>query len=160
MKLKFPKSGWLAVAVLMIAAGIAVYFLRGGSTSASYLTAEVTRGPIVRAVIATGTVNPVTTVQVGTYVSGPIQAIYADFNAPVKAGQLIAKIDPRPYQVKVEEATAAVANARAQLGKDTADLAYKKLTFERDRQLWEAETISQDVLDTARSRHTHRRWRR
>jgi HlyD family secretion protein len=151
MKLKFTKSGWRAVAALMIAAGIGGYFLLGGSTSASYVTAEVTRGPIVRSVIATGTVNPVTVVQVGTYVSGPIQAIYADFNASVKAGQLIAKIDPRPYQVKVDEATAAVANAKAQLGKDAADLAYKKLTFERDTRLLAAEAISQDVLDNAKS---------
>lgn len=151
MKLKLTKSAWRVAAVLIVAAGIAVYFLRGGSTSAGYVTAEVTRGPIVRAVIATGTVNPVTTVQVGTYDSGPIQAIYADFNAPVKAGQLIAKIDPKPYQVKVDEATAAVANAKAQLGKDTADLAYKKLTFERDGRLLEAEAVSQDVLDSAKS---------
>ena len=63
---------------------------------------------MVRSVTATGTVNPVTTVQVGIYDSGPIIAIYADFNAPVKAGQLIAKIDPRPFQVKVDEAAVGV----------------------------------------------------
>jgi len=61
---------------------------------------------VVRSVTATGTVNPVTTVQIGSYDSGPIIAIYADFNTPVKAGQLIAKIDPRPFQAKVDEAAA------------------------------------------------------
>src|SRR6185437_12298287 len=96
-------------------------FWRGGHSGVHYVTAPVTRGPIVRSVIATGTVNPVTTVQVGSYVSGPIQAIYADFNSPVKAGQLIAKIDPRPFQVKVAESQAALANAKAQLNKDIAD---------------------------------------
>src|SRR5258707_4776226 len=105
--------------------------MRGGPASSRYVPARVTRGPIIRSVTATATVNPVTTVEVGSYVSGPIQAIYADFNAPVKAGQLIAKIDPRPFQVKVDEAVATLANARAQLGKDTADLAYKKITYER-----------------------------
>jgi HlyD family secretion protein len=125
--------------------------MRGDSAAGRYLTARVTRGPIVRSVIATGTVNPVTTVQVGSYVSGPIQAIYADFNAPVKAGQLIAKIDPRPFQVKVDAAIATLANARAQLGKDTADLAYKKITYERNRRLFDAEAISGDALDSALS---------
>ncbi len=139
-----------APALLLAAAGY--YFLiRGHGAAERYVTAAVTRGPIVRTVIATGTVNPVTVVQVGTYVSGPIQAIYADFNAIVKAGQLVAKIDPRPYQVKVDEAAAALANARAQLGKDLADQAYKKITYQRDQRLFEADAVSQDVRDNARS---------
>ncbi len=139
--------------VLIVAAIIfgVVYMLRGPKTDGRYITAEVTRGPIVRAVIATGTVNPVTTVQVGSYVSGPIQSIYADFNSRVKAGELIAKIDPRPFEVKVAESQAALANAKAQLGKDTADANYKKITYERDERLLAAEVVSRDVVDSARS---------
>ena len=125
--------------------------MRGNKTGGHYVTAAVTRGPIVRAVIATGTVNPVTTVQVGSYVSGPIQAIYADFNARVKADELIAKIDPRPFELKVAEAQATLANAQAQLGKDRADADYKKITLERNQRLYDAEAISHDVLDSARS---------
>jgi HlyD family secretion protein len=140
-----------AMIPLVIAAIALVYFLRGGDASPRYLTAAVTRGAIVRSVIATGTVNPVTTVQVGSYVSGPIQAIYSDFNSPVKAGQLIAKIDPRPFQVKVDEAKAALDNAKAQLLKDQADMAYKKITYERNARLLQAEAISQDTLDSAES---------
>lgn len=140
---------WAALVVLIVALG--VYWARGRETPSSYVTAPVTRGPIVRSVIATGTVNPVITVQVGSYVSGPIQAIYADFNSPVKANQLIAKIDPRPFEVKVAEAEAALGNARAQLGKDIADLAYKKLTYERNQRLFAAEAVSQDVRDSALS---------
>ena len=140
-----------ALVLIIVAIAIAAYFLRTETGGARYLTAAVTRGPVVRSVIATGTVNPVTVVQVGTYVSGPIQAIYADFNAPVKAGQLIAKIDPRPYQVKVDESAAAVNNAKAQLGKDLADLAYKKLTYQRTEALFEAEAVSQDARDSAKS---------
>src|SRR5437867_12878048 len=94
----------------------------GGSP---YVTMPVERGPFTARVTATGTVNPVKTVQVGTYVSGPIQALYADFNTPVRRGQLLAKIDPRPFQVKVDAATADLANARARLEKDRADLALK-----------------------------------
>jgi HlyD family secretion protein len=151
MSSRFSKLIRRAIIPLIIAAAVLTYFLRGGDASPRYITAAVTRGPIVRSVIATGTVNPVTTVQIGSYVSGPIQAIYADFNAPVKAGQLIAKIDPRPFQVKVDEASAAVDNARAQLLKDQADMAYKKITFERNQSLLDAQAISQDTLDSAES---------
>src|SRR5713226_5333297 len=106
-----PKIVWRAALVVLVALGLAFYFLRGGNGATHYVTAKVTRGSIVRSVIATGTVNPVVTVQVGSYVSGPIQAIYADFNAPVKANQLIAKIDPRPFQVKVAQSQATPSRA-------------------------------------------------
>ncbi len=117
---------------LPVAAAVLIYLYAGRTAPVRLVTAPVTRGSVVRGVTATGTVNPVITVQVGSYDSGPISAIYADFNTPVKAGQLIAKIDPRQFQVKVDQAAAALALAKAQLGKDQADLVYKKLTIERD----------------------------
>ncbi len=120
------------IAAIVIVAIAGWYFLGSRGGKIHYVTAEVTQGPIVRSVIATGTVNPVITVQVGTYVSGPILQIYADYNAPVKKGQKIAKIDPSTYQVTVDEMRAALANAKAQLGKDQADLAYKKITYQRN----------------------------
>lgn len=140
---------WLAILLVLVV--VTLYLTHRGTTVSSFTTAKVTQGPIVRSVTATGTVNPVITVQVGSYVSGPIQAIYADFNSPVKQGQLIAKIDPRPFQVKVDQSKAALANARAQLGKDKADLVYKKLTFERYGELIREDAISRDQLDSARS---------
>jgi HlyD family secretion protein len=140
------------VVLVAVAALGGWYFLGRGAGAVKYVTAEVSRGPVVRKVIATGTVNPVIVVQVGTYVSGPITAIYADFNSPVKKGQLIAKIDPRPYQVTVDEAEAAVANAKAALGKDQANLAYQHVTYQRDLALYEAGgVISKDTLDSAYS---------
>ena len=151
MNFRFHSRFWLiGAAILTLAAG-AFYYLRSETAQPRYTTVAVDRGPVVRSVTATGTVNPVITVQVGTYDSGPIIAIYADFNTAVKAGQLIAKIDPRPFKVKVDQAAAALANAKAQLVKDQADMAYKKLTFERDSRLFEANAISQDALDNARS---------
>src|SRR6266481_2186422 len=140
--LRLPKIVSRAALVALVALGLAFYFLRSGNGAIHYVIARVTRGPIIRSVIATGTVNPVITVQVGSYVSGPITAIYADFNAPVKAGQLIAKIDPRPFQVKVDESAAALANAQALLGKDQADMAYKQITYQRNKRLFEAEAVS------------------
>ncbi len=109
------------------------------------------RGPVVSTVTASGTVNPVTSVQVGTYVSGPIKAIYADFNSRVTKGQLVAKIDPAPFQVKVQSSEAEVANAKAKVLKDKADLEFKKLTYERNQKLLDRRLISQNDLDTAKS---------
>jgi HlyD family secretion protein len=151
MNFQFSRGFWLVGTAILALAGGIFYYLRAETAPSHYITAEVERGSIIRSVTATGTVNPVITVQVGTYDSGPIIAIYADFNTAVKAGQLIAKIDPRPFQVKVDQAKAALANAKAQLLKDQADMAYKKLTFERDHKLLEAGAISQDTLDSARS---------
>src|SRR6266403_5156327 len=93
------------VAGVLLAAGAAYYFWpTHGSAPSSYVTAPVDRGKIEQSVNSTGAVNPVTTVQVGTYVSGPIQAIDVTFNSRVTKGQRIAKIDPAPFAVKVREA--------------------------------------------------------
>jgi HlyD family secretion protein len=144
----FGKRFWRIVLMVLIVALPLYYFTRGGSTEAQYVTAPVDRGPIVRSVTATGTVNPVTTVQVGSYVSGPISAIYVDFNSPVKAGQLMARIDPRPYQAQVDLSQAVLANAKAQLRKDQANLAYQKITWQRDSVLRKQDVVSQDALDS------------
>ena len=99
----------IAVSALVVTAAAAAgyaYWSRSIHEGASgYVTEAVAHGSIKSIVTATGTVNPVTSVQVGTYVSGPIRAIYADFNSPVTKGQLVAKIDPAPFQVKVAEPT-------------------------------------------------------
>jgi HlyD family secretion protein len=140
------RARWTAIAAVL-ALAVGGYWQSNRSTAARYVTMPVDRGAIVRAVTATGTVNPVTVVQVGTYVSGPITSIYADFNTPVKAGQLLAKIDPRPFAAQVALARAALANARAQLQKDQANLAYQELTYRRDHELLKRAVISHDQLD-------------
>jgi HlyD family secretion protein len=118
---------WAALVLAIITGAGAVYWRRADSDAAhGFVTLEVDRGTIAASVSATGTVNPVTQVQVGTYVSGPILAIYADFNAPVKKGQLVAKIDPASFAVKVSQAEANLANARARVEKDRADLEFQR----------------------------------
>jgi HlyD family secretion protein len=113
----------------------------------TFVTAKVTRADVARSIITTGSVNPVVTVQVGTYVSGPIQSIACDFNTEVKAGQLCAKIDPRTYQQAVDQAKANLQIAIAQLAKDQANLDYAKLAYDRDRRLRETGVVSQDAVD-------------
>src|SRR5208282_3961673 len=141
-------SRWLIFAMFGALVAGGGYWWTHRPDPARFITAEVSRGTILRSVTATGTVNPVTTVQVGTYVSGPIAAIHVDFNSPVKAGQLMAKIDPRPFAAQVDQSKAALANARAQLLKDQTNLAYQRITYQRDRVLSHQSVISQDQLDS------------
>ncbi len=133
-------------ALLALIAGV-LYLVRGTSEPAKYVVAEVTRGAVIRTVTATGTLNPVIAVQVGSYVSGPIIAIYADFNAAVKKGQLIAKIDPQPFELKLEEARAQLSNSSAALTKDEADMHYKKLLYQRNHKLQLLGVVSRDTVD-------------
>jgi HlyD family secretion protein len=147
----FSRRIVLAAAVMLLAASAYAYFRLQDRSEEGFLTEALGRGPIVSTVTASGTVNPVTSVQVGTYVSGPIKAIFADFNSRVTKGQLVAKIDPAPFQVKVQSSAAALSNAKAKVLKDKADLQFKKLTYERNQKLLERALISQSDLDTAKS---------
>ena len=142
---------WLLVAGLVLAVAAAFMWWRARPAPVQYTTAPVTRGPIVRAVIATGAVNPVITVQVGAFVSGTIRALYCDYNTQVKANQLCAKIDPRTYQQAVDQNVAALASARAQLQKDQAALSYAEINYDRDRQLLAKGVVSQDQVDIDKS---------
>lgn len=156
MNAHMPRLKYIIIAalpVLVTAAGYA-YWSRGEHNgTGGYVTETVERGFIASTVTATGTMNPVTTVQVGTYVSGPIQALDVDFNTPVTKGQRVAKIDPAPFLVKVHEAEANLANARAKVDKDRADLELKKLSLSRNRELIARNLISQNDVDTAKSNY-------
>jgi len=99
-------------AVILIGAAFLLRRCTSGSGT-TYQTATVARGPITQAVTATGTLNPVQNVQVGSQVSGNIQKLFVDFNSTVKAGQVIAQIDPVVFQANVNQAEGDLANARA-----------------------------------------------
>ncbi|MBI3248021.1 MAG: efflux RND transporter periplasmic adaptor subunit [Deltaproteobacteria bacterium] len=124
-------------------------YFRPAEQPVGYRTAAVERGTISRMVTATGTVNPVSTVQVGSYVSGPIQEIFADFNSPVKRGQRVAQIDPRPFSFKVKQAEATLATAKAQVEKDRADLDFKRRVLKRTRELFERNLIAKQEAEAA-----------
>jgi HlyD family secretion protein len=121
---------WLATsaAVVLLAVGAVLYFR--GSEQPGYLTTAIDRGDIEAAITTTGNTNAVTTVQVGSQVSGNVIALYADFNTKVKKGQLVARIDPAIFQAKVDQAKAnlessrsAVVTARATVVKADSDIA-------------------------------------
>jgi HlyD family secretion protein len=140
--------------VILLVLGVGLAFgtwwgLRDNHPPLTYMTAAVERGAISRLVVATGTVNPVTTVQVGTYVSGPIKEIFVDFNSPVKQGQRVAQIDPRPFLLKVKQAEANLATARAQVEKDKADLDFKRQVRKRSQELFERNLIARQDVEAA-----------
>jgi HlyD family secretion protein len=142
---------WSIALGLIVVSALEYYRWRQAPEQPAYVTADVTRGPVVRTITTTGAVDPVITVEVGAYVSGTIQACYCDYNTQVRAGQLCAKIDPRPYQVVVDQDTANLANAQAQLKKDQASLAYAKISYERDQGLLGHGIVSRDTVDNDKS---------
>src|SRR3989440_794875 len=132
MKRFYP---WLAVIGGLLFFAFVVRECRN-SSAATYQTAAVARGPITKAFTATGTLNPVVNVQVGSQVSGNIAKLFADFNSPVKAGQVVAQIDPALFQATVTQAEGDLANAQAGL-----ELA--KLNGVRAQELFNRKTSSQ-----------------
>jgi len=151
MRHRWVTGAGLAIIVL---AGLGAIWSLNTSTAVQYVTAPVTRGNVVTTITASGTVNPVTTVEVGTYVSGTIESLSCDYNTKVLKGQLCAKIDPKPYQVVVDQDQANLAVAKAQLVKDRANLVYTEVTQKRDDDLFQQGAISHDADDAARDANT------
>jgi HlyD family secretion protein len=159
---------WTALVVGLLIVASVVRQCRNGDT-ANYQTASVTRGPITQAVTATGTLNPVVNVQVGSQVSGNIAKLFADFNSQVKAGQVVAQIDPALFQATVTQAEGDLANAQAALelarvnAKRTQDLFARKTSSQADldqamANLHQAEAnvkIKQGALDKAKADLEH-----
>jgi len=135
---------WAAaiLAVVVIVVGVVWYFRRGDADTPVYQTVTVTRGDLMQSVTATGQLNPVTNIQVGCQVSGTIQTIFVDYNSAVKAGQIIAQIDPRLYQAQVEQAEADLANANA-------NLELQQVEARRSSDLFTNKLISNSDYDTA-----------
>jgi HlyD family secretion protein len=140
---------WAGAAAVVLT-GVGVWWWQAHPAApVSYVTAPVERGEVARTVTASGTVNPVLTIVVGSYVSGVIRDITCDFNTEVRKGRVCATIDPRPYELTVEQDKAALETAKAQLVKDQASLAYADLTESRNARLLAQGWASPDAHDNA-----------
>ncbi|MBI3603059.1 MAG: efflux RND transporter periplasmic adaptor subunit [Nitrospirae bacterium] len=135
----------------IVAGAVLWYWLSPGEPPVRYKTVPVDRGPITAVVTATGTVNPVISVQVGSQVTGKIKALYADFNSVVTQGEAIAQIDPASFQARVNQARASLRNAQGALVKAQAALAQRKLELGRSETLRRQQFVSQADLDLART---------
>jgi HlyD family secretion protein len=148
------KNSRLWVALLLLAAVLGLgawWFSRNGDDAPKYRFAKVERGPLTAAVASTGTLNPVTSVQVGTQVSGQIKELFVDFNSPVKQGQLIARIDPETFQFRVRQAEADLEAGRSSLNRARVALAIAQRDLERTKELVARNFVSSAELDRAQS---------
>lgn len=116
-----------------------------------YETSKLERCTITQIVEASGTINPVNTVSVGSTVSGLIKDIYVDFNSVVKKGQLLAQIDPANFEASVQQAQASINNAQANLARLNAVMEMDKKTYNRYKRLYAKNFIAKSELDQAES---------
>ncbi|MCU0581818.1 MAG: efflux RND transporter periplasmic adaptor subunit [Syntrophales bacterium] len=135
--------------IVILALMVAFFLFHDGQKGPQYRTEKISRGDIQATVTATGTVNAVVTVLVGTQVSGTIQSLYVDYNSPVKKGQILAQIDPATFQAQVDQARANLAAAKANVEKAEAALLDARRTLERHKTLFQKSYIARSDLDTA-----------
>src|SRR5215831_2296601 len=121
-KLSGRTKGLIAVALLALVAILGFAVRKQKAASGEFFTSIADAGPLKNVVNATGVVQTVVTVQVGSQVSGQVDELYADYNSVVKRGQLLAKLDPRNFQAQLENSEAAVASAQARVQSAEADL--------------------------------------
>jgi HlyD family secretion protein len=157
------RLGAMSALLLLAAGGGAWWWSQGRAAEVSYRTAKAERGTLQASIAASGTVNPVTQVSVGTQVSGQIKDLLVDFNSEVKAGQLIAMIDPETFEYRVRQAQADVdaaqaavltahantAAARAAVSRAKVDFAEAQRDLERKRSLVDKQFIAQTEAERA-----------
>jgi len=137
-----------AIVVLILAAGL-FFYLTSGNNGPKFRTQAAARGDIRATVTATGTMNAVTTVLVGTQVSGTIKTLFVDFNSPVKKGQILAQIDPATFQAQVDQARANLLATQANVQKAEASVVDTRRTLERNKTLFARNLIAKSDVDTA-----------
>ncbi|MBC8039901.1 MAG: efflux RND transporter periplasmic adaptor subunit [Opitutaceae bacterium] len=140
---------WLSLIVVAALVGGAYYYFVARQTvpKAEFVTANIGRSDIIQSVTATGDLQPVTTVEISSQISGLILEVHVDFNSKVKQGDLLARIDPATYQVRLN-------SSKAQLANTEANHNLVKLNTERTRTLRAQELVSQQELDQAEAQLT------
>jgi len=154
------KTKWLILAAVLVIAGLLLFLGVNRSAPVQHFSAKVERGDIHDVVEATGTINSVITVQVGSQVSGSIAKLYADFNSRVHKGDIIALIDPALFKGALLQATADLENAKANLEAAQANLerakaaqVQTKADYERAVRLTRDGVMPQQQLDQAKSNY-------
>jgi len=140
--MKSRKIILIIISIIVVLGLIWYFFLRGKEQPVVLTKEQPVRGSISTSVTATGTVQPVDTVTVGTQVSGTISALYADFNSTVKKGQLLAELDKTLIQATVDQ-------AKASLAQSQSNLTYQQANFNRQKQLFETGSVSKADYDQA-----------
>ncbi len=147
LSLRGPRL-WAACAAAVLIIAAALWWWLGRAPPLHYVTARVSRGDIQRTVTMTGTLNPIVTAQVESFVSGNIKTWTCDYNTIVKVGQVCATIDPLPFQVIVDQDTASVHSAQAALAKDRVAVANQEQIYAYDQKEIGEGIISQEQINT------------
>ena len=133
------------IILFAIVAGVAVFFMTGDDDGGTgFATATISRGNLRQVVTATGEIQPLNTINVGSQVSGTIDAIYVDFNSKVKKGDVLLTIEPSVLQASVDEALASLVSAESQRN-------YAKSEYERNKTLFENDYISRAELEQSQT---------
>ena len=152
-KLRFrrPRRGVLIGAGLVLLAALAIWFLflRGGAEAEPYRTEAVRRGEITRSVSASGTLEALVTVEVGSQISGQVTQVMVDYNDRVRRGQVMAVLDPQNQRSAVEQSQAQIASAQAGVAQAQAQVALAQAEYDRQKFLFDRGIIAQAALDTA-----------
>ena len=145
------KRAILALLIIaLVGAGAAAYYLRRNGGELRVNTAPIVRGDIVDTVGSTGTLQAVTTVQVGSQVSGNISWLGADFNSIVRKGQMIAKLDPSLFEAQVLQAKANLAKSQADVERNKVALADAQQKYQRAKELGARQLLAQSELDASK----------
>src|SRR6478735_3568889 len=139
----------LVIVLALAAVGAGAYYKSRQLPEPKVTTMPITRGDVVDAVAATGTLQAVETVDVGTQVSGTVQELYADFNSIVRKGQVIARLDPSLIQTQIEQQEANVTRSQADLDRLKVNLADAKQKYERAKAMFDKSLIPKTDLETA-----------
>jgi HlyD family secretion protein len=155
MRSHFLKQKWFLFTLLLIVLVFIGWFVlsRNGEPAAQYKFKRIERGDITATVSATGKVNAVVTVQVGSQVSGTIQRLYVDFNSKVTKGQVVAQIDPALFEAQVAQAKGKLANDEANVEKARVVMLDAKRNLDRMEELLSKNLVSQSDKDTAQTAH-------
>jgi len=145
------KRWWIIpVIVVLLAAGVYGFFkLWGDGQEIYYRTAKVERGDLVQAITATGTIQPLKVVEVGTQVTGRIKKLYVDFNSPVTEGQIVAEIAPESYKARTDQDKANLQQSIANVDQIQAKLVLAEQELKRNKELAERGLVTGTDLDTA-----------
>ncbi len=140
---KSGRAKWIVTLVVLAAVvGGVVYFKNDQREAPQYQTVRITRGDLTQVVTASGTLNPVVNVQVGSQISGNIAKLFADFNSLVKSNQVVAQVDPAIFQASVHQAEGDLANAEAALE-------LQQVQTKRNKELFDNHLISASDYDTS-----------
>ena len=150
MKLNKKKTiTYAVVAAVVIAALFLIFGGKSGMPKVEYVMVPAEKTDISTTVTATGTIEPVTSVDVGTQVSGIVSRLYVDYNSVVKAGQVIAELDKSNLTSELNSAKANLASAKASLASLESELSYQKENYQRQKTLHDKGLISDDAFDQA-----------